>query len=192
MKFILAICTSIIVCSSCNNSTGSKKVGDTTQIEKPSFFPVTAYIKGQIHSITEKGINPLKYTTIKDHTDSVWVQAEEFNKIFAPFLTPEIDSANLIGLFTESKFKDRSYNDAYTFTYEPAKTLPDNMSLQRWTVYIDPEKNRVKKVFINKTEGNKETQLTWQNDQWCTIITINHTSDSTSVIEKEEKIVWNF
>src|ERR1700749_1966028 len=81
---------------SCNNSSGKEGAvaqKDTAQvIEKKSFFPVTSYIKGQIYSIAQRGINPLKYTTVNDKTDSVWVKVEEMNQVFAEFLSPEIDS----------------------------------------------------------------------------------------------------
>src|SRR5882762_1148044 len=124
MKCIVISAVTLFLLSSCNNANTAKKISgvDTAAVvEKQSFFPVTAYIKGQLYSITTKGINPLKYTTIHDHTDSVWLKTEELNSAVKDFLTPEIDSTNLTSLFSENKFVDRSLDDAFTFTYDPIK-----------------------------------------------------------------------
>jgi len=193
MKCIIICAAVLFLLSSCNNAnTANKKAGsvDTAVVEKQSFFPVTAYIKGQLYSITTKGINPLKYTTIHDHTDSVWLKTEELNSAVKDFLTPEIDSTNLTSLFSENKFVDRSLDDAFTFTYDPIKKLPDSMQLIHWDVYVDSKTGNVQRIYMLKnTKDNKQLQLTWLNDRYCKIITIDN---GTSKVEKEEKISWDF
>ena len=180
---------------SCNNSSEKPAVvaqKDTAQtVEKKSFFPVTSYLKGQINNFKER-INPLKYTTVNDKTDSVYIKAEEIKQAFAEFLSPEIDSTNLIELFSETKFLDRSYDDAFTFTYDPITTLPDTFELNHWVVYIDGQTSNVKRIYMVKKRGDKEIQLTWKSDQWCSIVTVVNNPDGTSKVEKEEKIVWNY
>ena len=184
-----------IFLNACNNSIPEKKVTqdntDTVQ-ERPSFIPVTAYIKGQIFEIKQKGLAPKKYTTINNHTDSVLIKLDTLEKILAAYLHPEIDSVNLVSLFTETKFLDQSI-EAFTFTYDPKPGIPDSIPLLHWDVYVEPETHKVKRVYIvKKIEGNKTQQLTWQSNQWCKTTTIINNPDGTSAVEKEEKISWDY
>ena len=189
----------LVLLQSCNNSAKNKTPDPVKHVplenqvaEKQRFFPVTTYIKGQLFEITQKGITPLKYSTINGHTDSVWLKTENFTQAFSEFLHPEIDSANLISLFTEKKFMDQTI-DAFTFTYDPAGVLPDSMTLNHWDVYIDPASGKVRRIYMVKNIGeNKTIQLTWQGDKWCKTIYIITNPDGTSTVEKEEKITWSF
>jgi hypothetical protein len=190
IKYFLIV--AIILLNACNNN--KKKTATSTNTaaqEKSSFFPVTSYLKGQIHEIKEKGITPIKYTTINNHTDSVFVPFDQLDEVMKEFLQPEIDSVNLIPFFTESKFLDQSIN-AFTFTYEPKQQVPDSILLTHWDVYIEPEVSKVKRVYlVKKGGGNKTLQLTWQSNEWCKTTTItSNPSNGTSTIEKEEKILW--
>jgi len=136
MKIFIPVIVISLVFFSCNNKSIRADEQTETAVEKPSFFPVTSYIKGQLYEIKEKAVNPLKYTIVKEHTDSVWLKAEDIEEAVKEFLHPEIDSANMVSLFTEKKFLDQSV-DAYTFTYDPSAILPDSMLLSRWDVYVD-------------------------------------------------------
>jgi hypothetical protein len=186
--FFIAV---ILFLNACNNSE-EKTTASNNPIteEKPSFFPVTSYLKGQIHEIKEKGITPIKYITINNHTDSVFVTFAELDEVLKEFLHPEIDSANLIPFFTESKFLDQSIN-AFTFTYEPKPQAPDSIPLTHWDVYIEPEISKVKRIYLVKRAGqNKTLQLTWQSNQWCKTTTIITNPDGSATVEKEEKLLW--
>jgi len=192
MKFILITIAALSLLASCNsNSTAVKNINTAdTAAEKISFFPVTAYIKGQLYSFITRGITPLKYTTINEHTDSAWLRSEEVNTAVKDFLEPEIDSANMTSLFHENKFVDRSLDDVLTLTYDPVKKLPDTMQLTHWDVYVSTKTGNVQRVYMVKNiAGNKQLQLSWLNDKYCTIVTIDN---STSKVEKEEKITWDF
>lgn len=200
MKIILTLLLTVWLLSSCNSNTANKKNGiienknDSIKmnIEKPVFFPVTSYIKGQLYDITKKGINPLKYITVKNHTDSSWIKAEDLTAALREFLEPEIDSVNLVTLFTEKKFLDQTL-DAFTFTYDPSGPLPDSIQLSHWDVYVDPKTSQVKRIYMVKNIApNKILQLTWLSNKWCKIITIINNPDGSSTIEKEEKITWDF
>ena len=158
-------------------------------VEEPSFFPVTDYINGQIREIQ---VNPIRYVTIKGHTDSSWLQVEQFNEAFSDFTHPRIDSLNLVPWFKETRFMDKTV-DAFTFTYEPFGAVPDSLQLQRWDVYVDPKTEKVRRIFLVKSAGqNKTRQLTWQGGKWCKIVDIIHKTDGTSEVEKEIKISWDF
>jgi hypothetical protein len=194
----MKIITSLLFCSiffySCNDSdkqtAGHLSPKDTA--EKQRFFPVTAFLKGEIFNLKNSGINLLKYTTVNDRTDSVWIKIEAMDSALQEFLHPEIDSANLIYLFTEKSFMDQSI-DAVTFTYEPTSILPDSMKLNHWDVYIDPKSNKVKRIYMVKDiDKNKTLQLTWRTNQWCKIVSIITDEKGESKIEKEEKFILDF
>jgi len=182
----------VILFSACNNNS-EKPVPQASLVveEKPSFIPVTAYIKGQIRDITERGITPMKFTTINNHTDSALVKFNELGSFLKNFLEPEVDSVNMVPFFTENKFLDQTIN-AFTFTYNPKVKLPDSISITHWDVYIDPESSKIKRVYMTKKSGaNKTLQLTWEHNQSSKITTISNNPDGSSTIEKEEKIFWD-
>jgi len=192
MKIFIPAIAIVFIFSSCGGPEKTVNEQKETAVEKPSFFPVTAYIKGQLYEIKDKGANPLKYTTTNNHTDSVWIKVQDIEDAVKEFLHPEIDSVNLVSLFTEKKFLDQSI-DAYTFTYEPTAGLPDSMILKRWDVHIDPATGKVRRIYMVKNISDaKMLQLTWQGDKWCKISTIITDEKGVSTIEKEEKITWDF
>ncbi len=180
----------------CNHNPKDKTSPVAGTADKPAqkFFPVTSFIRGQLLEISQKGVNPLHKITIAGHTDSSWVKMEEMNATFAPFLSPVIDTANLTGLFTETRFEDQTLN-SYTFTHAPAGTLPDTMTLRHWDVYVNPETGKVKKLYIEKTIAGSpglSLRLTWNTDKECKMVTIRDTPDGKTTIEKEEQINWDF
>jgi hypothetical protein len=190
--YLLAII--IVLAFGCNNNTPEKDTVHTPKAaeEKPDFFPVTNYILGQIHEIRENYKTPIKYITVNHHTDSIFLKFEDLNNHLTEFLTPRIDSANLAPFFAETKFMDQTIN-AFTLTYEPKLKLPDSIALRHWDVYIDPETGKVKRIFlVKKIDSNKKLQLTWQSNEWCMATIINNISADSSVIEKEEKIIWEY
>ena len=200
MKWTITSLAFLFFIVSCNSKQGnepvqpSKQLSDSIKQElaKQRFFPVTDYLEGQLYDISQKALNPLKYTTIKEHTDSVYLKLEELRPAIAAFLEPRIDSMNLISLFTEKRFMDQTL-DAITFTYEPTAQLPDTMKLTHWDVYIDPLTGKVKRVYmVKQVTENKTLQLTWLGDHWCKIVTIITDAAGNSVVEREEKITWDF
>lgn len=189
MKTLLPAFALMMALLSCNNN-GNKEI--TPPEEKQSFFPVTSFIKGEIYNIKKNGINPVRHTTVGDKTDSVWLKIEELDSAVQEFLHPEIDSANLVSLFTEKSFLDQTIN-AVTLTYEAKATLPDSMDLTNWDVYIDPKLNTVRRVYmVKQVSPSTVLQLTWVSNKWCKITTIITDAAGVSKVEKEEKITWDF
>lgn len=175
-------------------SSNEKKTAEPAEapIQSQSFFPVTSYLKGQLYDIKQKGLTPIKYTTIKEHTDSVLVKFEDLETLAKEFLSPEIDSTNLIAFYTESKFLDQTI-EAFTFTYELKPNAPDSVKFLQWDVYIEPEKGKVKRIYMIKKGGpGKTLQLTWLSNKWFKTTTIVNNPDGSSLVEKEEKIVWDY
>jgi hypothetical protein len=196
MKILVPVISMAVILLSCNNSEDTAPVVTPTVKDtaaKQGFFPVTSFLQGEIYTLKADGINPKKYTTINDHTDSAWLKVEEFDAAFYEFLHPVIDTANLATLFTEKSFMDQTIN-AFTFTYDPTTPpLPDSMQLQHWDVYIDPDNEKVKRIYMVKHIGNnKILQLTWVSKKWCKLTSIVTDNAGVSKIEKEEKIFWDF
>ncbi len=157
-----------------------------------NFFPVTSYFRGEIYGIRNGGITPNRKITVGDKTDSSWVKMESLEKVLSVFLSPIIDTANLKSLFEEKKFKDETLN-AFTFTYDPKDIKSNTFAFKHWDVYVDPETNKVKRIYLQKKEIEGEVlQLTWQSGKWCKIVTLKDTGNNNLVIEKEEKISWSF
>ena len=196
MKLYLLAAVSLLLINSCNNTTKEKEQGPdqvtmTNHPDKPLFFPVTVYLKGQLFDYRRDGIIPLKYTTIKDHTDSVWIKMEEVDNAVKEFMEPEIDSTNLVTYFIEKKFLDQTL-DAITYTYDPSGPLPESMKLSHWDVYVNPTTGKVKRIYMVKTIGDTTLQLTWVSSKWCKINTIITKPDGNTELTKEEKFVWSF
>ena len=160
--------------------------------EVPKFFPVTNYIYGQIEAIKKASVNPFRVDSINNKSDTSWLKIEALDTAFIDFLTPVIDSTNLIGFFTESKFEDQTL-DSYTFTYAAKTALPHSIALQRWDVYISPATNSIKRIFmVKKISDQQELQLTWQSGQWCKKVTINTNANGQQSISAVQTIKWNF
>lgn len=193
MRYLLALLIWPVFFTACSGSKKEPSPGTVTEQEKkPSFFPVTSYIKGQIFDIRRRGINPLYHVTHNSRTDSTWLKLEDIEKAVHAFLEPVIDSTNLTSLFDEKDFLDQTIA-AYTFTYEPKASLPDNMTLRRWDVYIDAESNKVRRIYmVKKINENQTLQLTWQSNKYCKVVTIGTDSSGNSRVEKEEQITWDF
>ena len=169
------------------------KTKDSSNIkeEKPSFFPVTSFIKWQLFEIKNGSINPIKIVKVKNKIDSNWVKMELLENEVADFLSPEIDSVNMISLFKESKFLDQTL-DAVTLTYEPINSLPDSVMLRHWDIYINPETGEVTRLYMLKKISPAITQqLTWQVGKSCSIVTISEDEKGNAEIEKEVTIKWS-
>src|SRR4051794_4682065 len=137
MKIKHAFLIMLAFCISCNDQpAGNVPLKDQTAVEDQhrTFFPVTDFLNGQVAGIKTKGVNPLKIVKQNGREDSSWVKIEQLSDEFSQFLSPEIDSTNLKGLFAEKSFLDQTVN-AFTLTYDPVKPLPDSFLLQHWDVY---------------------------------------------------------
>jgi hypothetical protein len=193
MKIIITILASCLFLISCNNTAKSPaEITEKEKLENQRFFPVTAFLRGEVYSIKKNGINPLLYTTANEHTDSTWLKIEELDAAVQEFLHPIIDSVNLVTLFTEKSFMDQSIN-AVTLTYDPTGILPDSMKLRHWDVYIDPKSGKVKRIYmVKEIDKTKTLQLTWVSSQWCKITSFITDEKGLMKIEKEEKLIWDF
>lgn len=188
------IIITLVLFSSCNNNKKTSVLNSTAvtqQVKKEdtvaNFFPVTSFLKGEIFGINTGGITPVKKTTINNKTDSVYLKEVDFENSFAEFLSPVIDTSNLKNSFTEKRFLDQTLN-AFTFTYDPADGKENIFAFKHWDVYVDPETNKVRRVYLTKNiDSDTQLLMTWQSGKWCKIITVKN-----SAIVKEEKISWSY
>lgn len=189
-RFLLA---TLLLSSACkNNKVAVSKetsinpqiiIGDTVT----NFFPVTSYLRGEIFGIKTGGITPVKKTTVGKMTDSVYIKEVDFETTFSVFLFPTIDTSNLKNTFTEKRFLDQTLN-AFTFTYDPTNGKDNDFAFSHWDVYVDPETNKVKRIYLTKNiDTDTQLLLTWQSGKWCKIVTVKNAS-----IVKEEKISWSY
>jgi hypothetical protein len=193
-KFITLICLlQLFILNSCHTSKEKQPIVKK-EVEEQSFFPVTDFLLGQLHSTEELPVTPLKITINGNKTDSEWHKKEDIRQFASPFLHPVIDSVSMRNFFTEKSFMDQTIN-AVTFSYDPKIKLPDSMKLNHWDIYIDPQKNTVQRIYLVKEElinGTSVTsQLTWKVDKWCSIRTIVQQPGKDPQI-KEEIMKWDF
>lgn len=190
MKIIIPVLLISVTICACNNNEIKPTVTEKNMTEAVQrFFPVTEFIRGQLFTLDKKNDKFKKYITVNERTDSAFVQSGNLEKELIEFLHPVIDTTNLSSLFTEKSFMDQSIN-AVTLTYEAKTTLPDSMKLKRWDVYIDPEGNNIKRIYLVKEYSkNKTLQLTWVSNEWCKITSIVTDDIGISKVEKEEKII---
>src|ERR1700739_4210532 len=100
-------CFYILVAAIFLFSCGSKKTSgdsaqnniDTTATPADtalSYFPVTAFIEGQMLQFDSMQITPLYISTVHDKVDSQWIKREQLKPALQTFLTPEITETNLV------------------------------------------------------------------------------------------------
>ena len=176
------------------NSKKNKVTGIQEADHKMVFLRIADLIRGQLTELDKIQLSPLKIVSYNGRSDSTWVKKEDIHDFANTFLTPDIDTNYLKSLFNEKSFLDQTIN-AITFSYDPISTLPDTMSLRRWDVYIDPEKQTIKRIYIVKevkSNGKSQTlQLTWIPQSWAKINTLSNDIKNIKLV-KEEKLIWNF
>jgi hypothetical protein len=194
MKKIISPIIIICILFSCRNKNTQQQQSGNIEQKIDSFFPVTSFLKGQLHEIDSLPVTPLHVITIKDKTDSVWLKRDSLHVVLQPFFYNEINETNLSKYFTETKFNDQSIN-RITFTYAATNIkLPDSIQLRQWDVYVEPETGKVTKVYIVREfiEDKKHVlqQLTWNTGKGAKIVTISGNSNHPTI--KEESFVWKF
>ena len=187
----------IVILTGCNNKKPVQALNPSSTVivadadTATSFFPVTAYLKGEIFSIKNNGITPVKKTITGKHTDSSFVKTDSLEAVFLAFLYPVIDTGNLKGIFTEKKFLDQTLN-AFTYTYDPVNNHTEGFAFRHWDVYVSPDTRKVSRVYLVKNAGpGREMLLTWQSGKWCKTVWLKSVNGKTS-IEREEKISWSY
>jgi hypothetical protein len=189
---LLAVVSCFFLFNGCHSTETVKPA--TATVDSTNIFPVTSFLRAQLKELDTLPITPLYVVSQNGKKDSTWLKREDIRKYATPFLSPEIDSANMQNLFQESSFLDQSIN-SYTFSYDPKGKLPGSIHLNHWDVYMNPQNNLVTRIYLVKEEDssgeNITRQLTWLVDKWFSIRTISQKQGQKAEI-KEEKMIWNF
>ena len=197
MKKIPVLLLFPFVIFSCSEKKPQEQVneGYTDTTVQKDFFPVTSFLEGQILEMDSLPITPLRLITINDKTDSQWIKREKAKMLLQPFLSPVIAENNLTKFFKENKFNDQTIN-AITLMYTPSGNIPDSIPLQTWTIYVDPQHQKVSKIFIvkNSRQDNQDIiqQLIWETGKFASITDLAKMPDGNTKVIKQEKIIWDF
>ena len=192
--FLFPLLACIIFFSACHSGETDRPITSSTIADSTNIFPVTSFLRAQLKQLDTMPVTPLFVITENGKKDSTWMKRPDIRKNGFPFLSPEIDSVRMHSLFKESSFLDQTI-DAYTFSYDPKKTLPDSINLTHWDVYMDPQTNSIKRIYMVKEKDSADQsitqQLTWLVNNWYSIRTITQTTGHEAEI-KEEKMIWDF
>jgi len=196
-KSLTALYTIFIFFSfACNDNNNETKeiipAANTEDVQ--SYFPVTEFLLGQLKEIDSLPVTPLKIIKNGQKTDSVWMKKKDIRSFATAFLQPVIDSTSMHKYFGEKSFMDQTIN-AVTLSYDPKIELPDSIKLNHFDVYIDPEKNKVQRIYMVKEEVKNDeeltTQFTWKVNKWCSIRTIKQAPGKAPEVQ-EEIMKWDF
>jgi hypothetical protein len=193
-KFLLFFALiSLVFFSACHSDEPSVQTG-TPATEESHIFPVTAFLRAQLKKMDTLPITPLLVHTSNGKIDSTWLKREDIRQKALPFLSPEIDSARMHSLFSEKAFLDQTIN-AYTFSFDPVKKLPDSIDVVHWDVYMNAQTNAIERIYIvkeNDSSGTNVTrQLTWVINKWFSTRTIRQNQSGQPEVT-ETKLIWNF
>ena len=190
--FLPAAC--FLFLSACHSGETARPMASATVADSTNIFPVTSFLRAQLKELDTMPVTPLFVITKNGKDDSTWMQRTDIRKNAFPFLSPEIDSATMHLFFKENSFLDQTIN-AYTFSYDPKKTLPDSLNLTHWDVYMNPQTNSIERIYMVKEfdSANQSItrQLTWVVNKWYSIRTLTQTPGQEAEI-KEEKMIWDF
>ncbi|MES2850005.1 MAG: hypothetical protein V4685_13180 [Bacteroidota bacterium] len=199
-KYLVLFCHCLFLfsCSQNKNNGNATAVNDTTKTpattENTSFIPVTSILQSELNKLDSVQVTILQITTVNNKQDSAWLPADKVKPKLEGFLFPVIDDKTMAALFKETTFNDEG-TEAVTFMYDPKTTLPDSMTLRRWDVYFDPNRNKIRRVYMVKQvkENNilATQQFTWQTGKWAKIVTINNDKNAVNPVINEIKWIWD-
>ncbi len=183
--------------SQCTANEGSNNTSGTVPAAVPDtleFFPVTAYLQGQINEFDSMPVTILQVTKTGTKEDSTWIAPQQVKPLLHAFTENLIDKRNLVQLFRENRFNDQS-TESVTLTYLPmVSPLPDSVQLRRWDVYVHPETGKLKMVYISrqlKRDGKTwSQQLIWKTGHWAKMVTAGAEKDTLNSAQQEIKWIW--
>jgi hypothetical protein len=192
--FLLLPAACFLFFSACHSGETDRPITFSTVADRTNIFPVTSFLRAQLKELDTMPVTPLFVKSENGKKDSTWMKRPDIRKMALPFLSLVIDSATMHSFFKESSFLDQTIN-AYTFSYDPKKTLPDSITLTHWDVYMDPQTNSIQRIYIVKEMDSANQsitkQLTWLVNKWYSIRTITQKKGYDAEI-KEEKMIWDF
>ena len=199
MKFLTALCFAgalvFSACSSHQNPAPSARDSVTradSGVTKNAFFPVADFLEAEIRSVDSVPLAKKKFTSRNGHTDSVFLEIPDFNRLALQFIPQELADGRFEKNFTETSFQDETTR-SITFTYSP--TDP-NMELQRVDVLTVPgaRSMQVKSVYLEKLRKSGDSvilqKMFWRAQRNFTIATLIHVK-GIQAGEEQVRVVWD-
>lgn len=173
-------------------ATYSCRTKEKSKSNKPqTYIDIAAYLKGQLAYLDTVPFALLKLTQ-KDSAayDSSFITKADLNKIVFSFLVPELEKNKFEESFQETTFADATIN-TITLTYSAADIMNP---LQRVDVYVNPENNQIRQLYLIRKAETKDSsvtqQLLWKHNKNCTLITNVSVKDQPEK-NTTEKIIWD-
>ncbi len=188
MRDYIFILIFVYLIASCSQNKAKKSTTAEPESDA-SFFPVGNYLLGDIASIKQSGISPKYFHVKNDISDSSFLKIQNIETNLSEFLSPKIDSIGMNSWVKESKFYDESIA-SFTLSYDVKKDCFEKTAWRKWDVYVDPETQKVDRVFLVKNISDSTiAQLTWIPKSHAKIVIINNRN--SSVVE-EKTFIWNY
>lgn len=189
MKYSTLILLASIFLIGCQSKTGKQSGNTPISGSNKNFFPVTSYLQEQVNKLDSFPGALIMVSTHNGMLDSGYIQAADVRSMVKSFFKPDFRSPASTGVYSEKSFEDKS-TQSVIITYE---AITDTATLSRADVYIDPDKNAIKRLYlvrtINSSDSTIQQQLLWQTDQNFTLITtINKDGYATDM--HQQKVLW--
>lgn len=174
--------------TSADTTSASAAKHDTAKTASP-YFPVYDFLSGEISYVDSLPVGIMKYETAGKKKDSSFIKLEEFHRLAAEFLNPDLTDSSFRNNFVESSFFDKSNNNA-TFFYKASNATSQVKRVDILTVKGDAY-DEVKSIYIEKETMLDDTpvvkKLFWKPKRNFQIITISDKKPTNQLI----KVVWD-
>lgn len=173
---------------------GCKGKKKKTSVPSEQFFPVSAYLKGEISRLDKSLHSFYKVETDSGRTDTVPIPNTEAKRLAADFYNlPDIGSEDLKDNYEVTHTYDDALN-AFVFMFTTKEDLP----VQREDVVLDPEPDakgnyKILSIFAEVWKNNGDTtirkNMLWNAGKSYQITTLTEAGGT----EKTEKlqVFWN-
>ena len=183
--------TGMLIAGACNNQPKDK----TPEKDKPAagVFPVTDFIRGQIHMVDSFQSITFRYVIRQDKTDTSLISIPEFKKLAQTFLHPELSDSSLLHHYTEASFADQS-GGTVVFNYTARNP---ELEVQRVDIVVDANPvlaDKVRSVYEERRSARSDTFITeklyWRTDKNFQIISSKQVKGQPELVTIT-KVVWD-
>lgn len=197
MKFAIVFCLGAALLGACSNHSHSISQRDSlTEVKsdttRNAFFPVADFLEAEIRSVDSVPLAKKKFTIRNGHTDSIFLELPEFNRLALQFVPQELADGSFEKNFTETSFQDQATR-SITFTYAPSNP---NTELQRVDVLTVPGNRsmEVKSVYLEKIHKSGDSvilqKMFWRAQRGFEIATLIHIK-GIQAGEEQIRVVWD-
>lgn len=157
------------------------------------FFPVKAYLLGQLHTIDSLQLPVTRYSSAAGKADTSLLSTAECRLLAAGFLEQDISDPALKSQYEENSFADHSV-PSINFTY---LTKARDLALKRVDVVLKPDPvnaDKVKSIYMEKYYQRGDTaieeKLFWKADHYYQVIQSKQVANTPPQIA-QFKVVWD-